>query len=113
MDGGEYERAGAAEADGAERAFDALRAEVAALRRALEGMAAGLADPSRPEAPDYSPTLGVIARELKSVTARLEALEQMPVLAVTPAAQAAELRRELRQAGEDARRGLGLIKDKN
>jgi hypothetical protein len=100
MDGMEHGRAVAEEADGAERAFNALRAEVAALRRALERMAAGQ------EAPDYSPTLGAIAKELKAVTARLEALEQMPALAVTPGRQAAELRLELDTAGEEVQRGL-------
>jgi ElaB/YqjD/DUF883 family membrane-anchored ribosome-binding protein len=47
-----------------------------------------------------------MVRELKAVTARLEALEKMPALATTPAAQAAALRGELHQAGEEARRGL-------
>jgi ElaB/YqjD/DUF883 family membrane-anchored ribosome-binding protein len=107
VDGGEHGLAGAAEADEAEQAFAALRAEVAAQHRVLERIAAMLAASDRQEAPDYSPTLGAIARELKSVTARLEALEQMPALAVTPGRQAAELRLELDKAGEELRRGLG------
>ena len=106
MDGGEYDRVGAVEADGAEQAFAALRAEVAAQHRVLERIAAVLADPGRQEVPDYSPTLGAMVQELKAVTARLEALEQRPALASTPAAQAAALRGELHQAGEEARRGL-------
>jgi hypothetical protein len=107
VDGGDYDRAGAAEADGAERAFAALRAEVAAQHRVLERIAAMLAAPDRQEAPDYSPTLGAIARELKAVTARLGALEKMPALAVTPGHQAAALRLEIDKAGEEVRRGLG------
>jgi hypothetical protein len=107
VDGGEHGLAGAAEADGAEQAFAALRAEVAAQHRVLERIAAMLAASDRQEAPDYSPTLGAIARELKSVTARLEALEQMPALAVTPGRQAAELRLELDKAGEEVQRALG------
>jgi hypothetical protein len=107
MDGGEYDRVGAAEADGAERAFAALRAEVAAQHRVLERIAAVLADPGRQEAPDYSPTLGAMVQELKAVTARLEALEQRPALATTPAAQAAGLRLEIEKASEEVRRGLG------
>ncbi|MGH7187569.1 MAG: DUF6118 family protein [Acetobacteraceae bacterium] len=107
MDGGDYDRAGAVEAGGAEQAFAALRAEVAAQHRVLERMAAALAASDRQEAPDYSPTLGAIARELKSVTARLGALEQMPALAVTPGHQAAGLRLEIEKAGEEVRRGLG------
>jgi hypothetical protein len=106
VDGGDYDRPGAVEADGAEQAFAALRAEVAAQHRVLERMAAALAAPDRQEMPDYSPTLGAIVQELKAVTARLGALEQRPALATTPAAQASALRQELHQAGEDARRGL-------
>jgi hypothetical protein len=63
-----------ADTGGAERAFEALRAEVAALRQALEGQAA----------PDYALTLGVIARELEAVGARLTAIESHPALAMTP-----------------------------
>jgi hypothetical protein len=107
VDGGEHGLAGTAEADGAEQAFAALRAEVAAQHRVLERIAAMLAASDRQEAPDYSPTLGAIARELKSVTARLEALEQMPALAVTPGRQAAALRLEIDKASEEVRRGLG------
>jgi hypothetical protein len=107
MDGGEYSSAGAAEADGAERAFAALRAEVAAQHRVLERMTAVLAASDQQETPDYSPTLGAIAKELKAVTARLGALEQMPALAVTPGQQAAGLRLEIDKASEEVRRGLG------
>ncbi len=106
MDGGDHGLAGAAEADGAEQAFAALRAEVAAQHRVLERIAAVLADPGRQEVADYSPTLGAMVQELKAVTARLGALEQRPALATTPAAQASALRQELHQAGEEARRGL-------
>jgi hypothetical protein len=107
VDGGEHGLAGAAEADGAEQAFAALRAEVAAQHRVLERIAAMLAASDRQEAPDYSPTLGAIAKELKAVTARLGALEQMPALAVTPGQQAAGLRLKIEKASEEVRRGLG------
>lgn len=96
------------EVDGAERAFEALRAEVAALRRGIElvfrqgqesgGAAAG---------PDYSLTLGQMQKALQAIGTRLDAIEQTPALAATPGQQTAELRRELQQAGEEARRGLG------
>ncbi|MGH7048442.1 MAG: DUF6118 family protein [Stellaceae bacterium] len=105
MDGGEYDRVGTVEADGAEQAFAALRAEVAAQHRVLEQMAAMLAASDRQEAPDYSPTLGAIARELKTLAARMEALERR----TSPAAlgqQAIELRNELHKAGEKAQREL-------
>ena len=95
------------EADGAERAFEALREEVAALRRGVELVyRQAQQTPAVPEAPDYSPTLGAIAKELRTVGKRLETIERTPVLAVAPSAQAAELRGQLYQAVEEARRGF-------
>src|SRR5487761_2248216 len=47
----------AADAGAAERAFEALRAEVAALRQAVAGQTA----------PDYALTLGEIVKELQAV----------------------------------------------
>jgi hypothetical protein len=44
-----------ADTGGAERAFEALRAEVMALRHAVEGQAA----------PDYALTFGAIAKDLQ------------------------------------------------
>jgi hypothetical protein len=98
----------AQEPDSAERAFDALREEVAALRRGVELVYRQGQEAKAPAAvgTDYSPTLGAIAKELKAVTARLEAVEHAPALASTPADQAAELRRELHHIGQDARGGL-------
>ena len=68
--------------DGAERAFEAIRAEVAAMRRHLEEGAS---------APDYSPTLGAMAKELKTVSARLDGIEQHPALRMTPASYRREI----------------------
>ena len=94
---------------GAQQAFEALRAEVAALRRGIElvyrQMQQGAGQPGA-ELPDYSPTLGAIAQELKVMGARLAAIERAPALASTPVEQADGLRRTLHGAGEDARRGL-------
>ncbi len=59
---------------GAERAFEALRTEVAALRQAVEGQTA----------PDYALTLGAIAKELQEISVRLTAMEGHPALAMTP-----------------------------
>jgi hypothetical protein len=75
----------------AARAFEALRAEMAALRRGVElvyrrGQQAGTA-------PDYSLTLGTMVQTLQAIMGRLEAVEQ------APAHQAAELRRELSRSG--------------
>jgi hypothetical protein len=64
---------------GAERAFAALRAEVRALRQVVEGLAA----------PDYSLTLGTIAKELQVVGAGLATIENHPAL--TPARYAGQL----------------------
>lgn len=58
-------------------AFEALRAEVAALRQVIE--AAEL------QAPDYSPDLGRIVQGLNHVGATLEAIEAHPALRMTPA----------------------------
>ena len=65
----------------AERAFEALRAEVAALRQAVEGQTA----------PDYALTLGAIVKELQGVGARLTAIEGHPALAMTPEGYSAQL----------------------
>jgi len=78
----------------AERAFAALRAEVAALRQAVEGQTA----------PDYALTLGAIVKELQAVSARLDAIEAAPPMQVTPAAIAQQIRDEaVRLADSQAR----------
>lgn len=98
----------AQESDGAEQAFEALREEVAALRRGVELVYRQGQETKGPvvAGPDYSPTLGAIAKELKGVAGRLDAMERAPALARTPADHAAELRRELHHIGQDARGGL-------
>ena len=68
----------------AERAFEALRAEVAALRQAVEGRTA----------PDYALTLGEIVKELQAVGARLDAIEAAPPMQVMPATIAQQIRAE-------------------
>jgi hypothetical protein len=89
----------------AARAFEALRAEVAALRRGVE-LVARQAQQGGPAAPDYSPTLGKMEQALQAIAGRLEAVERAPALAVTPADQAGELRLEMFRIGQDARDGL-------
>ena len=84
-----------ADSGGAERAFAALRAEVAALRQAVEGQSV----------PDYALTLGAMAKELQGVSARLEAIESHPAMAMTPARYAGQLdaaAEGARQAGSKA-----------
>jgi len=73
-----------ADTGSAERAFAALRAEVAALRQAVEGQTA----------PDYALTLGAIVKELQAVGVRLDAIEAAPPMQVTPAVIAQQIREE-------------------
>jgi Family of unknown function (DUF6118) len=79
-----------ADIGGAERAFEALRAEVAALRQAVEGQSA----------PDYALTLGAIAKELQAVGARLTVIEASPQLQATPATMAQQVRQEASRLAE-------------
>src|SRR6185295_15768093 len=79
-----------ADTGGAERAFEALRAEVAALRQAVEGQAA----------PDYALTLGAIVKELQAVGARLTTIEAAPQLQTTPATVAQQVRQEAARLAE-------------
>jgi hypothetical protein len=61
--------------------FEDLRAEVSELRRALEALPSAWED-SR--APDYTPSLGTIAKGLAAVENRLAGIEQHPALRLTP-----------------------------
>lgn len=79
-----------ADTGGAERAFEALRAEVVALRQAVE----------RQAAPDYALTLGAIVQELQAVGARLTAIEASPQLQTTPETVAQQVQREAGRLAE-------------
>lgn len=94
------------EADAAERAFEALRDEVAALRRTLERLA-GLVAQGRPDepAPDYSPTLGAMAQELRAVGVRLDGIEAQPALRLTPGEITQQVAAGVRRASDEAVRG--------
>jgi hypothetical protein len=72
----------------AERAFEALRAEVAALRQAIAGQTA----------PDYALTLGAIAKELQAIGALLDTIENHPAVAMTPAKYAGQLNAAVERA---------------
>ena len=66
--------------DPAADAFERLRSEVALLRRAVEGLAAGAQD-----APvDYSPTLAELSEAIAGVSAQAVALGERPLLALAP-----------------------------
>ena len=69
------------EADAAQ-AFEELTAEIAALKASVDELASGIyAHPP----PDYTTSLGAIAKGLTEVSGRLAQIEQHPALRVTPA----------------------------
>lgn len=76
-------------------AFEALRREVALLNVAIAGLAAAQAP-----APDYSETLGEIAKGVSVAVGRLGRVLASPALAVSPA----DLARQIAVAGDEARR---------
>lgn len=80
------------------KAFEALRAEVGALRRVVEALPETLEDV---RAPDYGSELGHMAKSLEVAAATLEAMEKHPALRLTP---------EQHQAAV-ARAGEGLMRD--
>lgn len=86
---------GAAEPADAAAAFEALRREVALLTVAVAGLAA-----ERSPAPDYSETLGEIAKGVAVAVGRLGKVMTSPALALSPA----DLARQIAAAGDEARR---------
>ena len=108
-------------ADAAE-AFDAMRGELALLRRAVEGLAA---ERGAIDVPDYSETLGRMQQGMDSATGRLDHIGKMlaaaPVMAMTPEQMAQRIaaagnaaRREdqaaLAKAGEDKARVMAELR---
>ncbi len=81
--------------DAAAEAFEALRAEVAQLRTALEGLPT--------TAPDYSPNLAAIAQSLAAMDAH-PALRLTPDALASQVRQASEAAQEARPAGAGQRR---------
>lgn len=65
--------------DSAAEAFDALRAEVALLRRAVEGVSA-----SKRGDKDYSPTLAKLMKLANDADEQLKAVSSSPALSITP-----------------------------
>ncbi|NQE63161.1 DUF6118 family protein [Caulobacter sp. RHG1] len=76
-------------------AFDALRREVALLNVAVAGLAA-----ERAPAPDYSETLGEIAKGVSVAVGRLGKVMTSPTIALSPA----DLARQIAASGDEARR---------
>ena len=97
---------GELQADDPAAAFEALREEVAQLRQALEQRPAS-------EAVDYTPSLAAVAKGLKNVEGRLDAIEQRPALKLTPEGHARAFdqaldmqRRQLRADYAEGQRAL-------
>ena len=86
-----------APADPAALAFEALREELALVRRAVAGLAA---ERAAIEIPDYSETLGQIVRASEATAASLKTLTTMPALRLT----ALDWGTEIAVASEQARR---------
>ncbi len=98
-------------ADSAVQAFEALREEVAALRRGVELVyrQAQQAAPSGPSAPDYTPTLGKMEKALGAIAGRLEAVEGHPALRLTPGAYAQQVATGVRQVEHEAGHGVAHV----
>ena len=80
-------------------AFEALRREVALLRRALEGLAA-----EQKAQPDYSGVLAGIGARIREQNAALGAMAEAPALQLTPEAMGQQILRASDQVrAEDAR----------
>ena len=86
-----------AEADPATLAFEALREEVALVRRAVAGLAAERASI---EIPDYSETLGQLMRASSATRQSVKALTEMPTLRLS----AKDWSHEIATAAQEARR---------
>ena len=87
--------------DDATQAFDDLRAEVAVLRRAVEALGPALKEN---RSPDYSLSLGHIAKAQAAIGTRLETIEGHPALRMTPATFGEQLERAVTNASREARR---------
>lgn len=86
-----------ADPDPATLAFEALREEVALVRRAVTGLAAERASI---EIPDYSETLGQILRASSATRQSMRALAEMPALRLSPK----DWSHEIAMAAQEARR---------
>lgn len=84
-------------------AFEALRREVALLRRALEGLAA-----EQKAQPDYSGVLAGIGERIREQNATLGAMAKAPALQLTPEAMGQQILRASEQVRAEDARLLGL-----
>ena len=88
--------------DAAAEAFDAVRGEIALLRRAIERLAV-----EKMDVPDYAVTLGAIGRDQRLAAERIDVLASSPVLSLTPAAVGAQVEK----VAADVRRGEHQVLD--
>jgi len=88
--------------DDAARAFEALQAEVATLRQAVEALPAIVESSTR--ATDYTPTLGAVVKVLTQVEARIVAIQDRPALTMTPEQHGRAIGRAGAEAFADAAR---------
>lgn len=87
-------------------AFEALRREVALLRRALEGLAA-----EQKAQPDYSGVLAGIGARIKEQNAALGVLAEKPALQLTPEVMGQQIRRASQQVRAEDARLLGFAQN--
>jgi hypothetical protein len=87
-------------------AFEALRREVALLRRALEGLAA-----EQKAQPDYSGVLAGLGARIKEQNNTLGAMAKTPALQLTPEAMGQKIMRASEQVRAEDARLLGHAKN--
>lgn len=76
-----------------------------AYRQAQQTRPVGQA-PAVPDAPDYSPALGAIAKDLRAVGKRLDGIKGHPALTLTPDAYATQVMAGVRRVEDKAGRSL-------
>jgi hypothetical protein len=84
------------------RAFEGLRAEVSVMRRAVEALPGILTDSLPAAPPDYRSDVGKVAQVLAAVVGRLDVIEQLPALRLTPEQHRQAIAREGNELMRDA-----------
>lgn len=88
------------EVDAATQAFDALGKEITELRQAIDALAPTIREG---RAPDYSPTLGAIAKTLHAATLRIDAIAKHTGANLAPEIARREIARVYNEALRPAR----------
>lgn len=100
------------EGDAAAEAFEAVRGEVALLRRAVERLAAERAEVTEP--PDYTETLGELQRGVNTAAENIarvgQFLKAAPALAMTPEQMAQRIAAAAGPARDEDRRTIATAK---